>query len=196
MSNITIERAETTVVWDIRDSAHGISTQATFKPFKWASNDHEGFCVSFNGEFAGLDHCWTHPGGDIVAFLRRLNFEYAMGKLIDHSVCCLEDKRSMNDDYFDWLEETFSDNEHFVSELRSEIEPYANPTCLVSEMAEHFMDIEVGTGILFEMQDEYASAYRKYKPKTHYKYSFIYFWENIWPVFIDAVERYMKERAQ
>ena len=197
MSNITIERAGTTVVWDMRDRDHGVYTQANFRVFKHsiAGEEREGFYVSFNGEFAGLDHCWTHPGDDIVGFLRSISFDYAMGKLIDNGKSSLEDYQSMNDDYFEWLEETFEDDEDdFARELRWEIEMYSdNNNFLASSTADHIVEMATG-GVIADKADEYYEEYAKYNPKTKYKHTYVYFWDKFWPVFVDAVEEYMKGR--
>lgn len=202
MSNITIERAETTVVWDIRDSAHGVSTQATFKPFKRTGNGHEGFCISFNGEFAGLDHCWTHPGRDIVAFLRQLEFDYAMNKLLGARHEDVFDTDAMNEEYFDWMRKAFEseeDGEDFVSEAEDIVMMIGGEGEIAYETFNGYMEYIASpseSAICWEMKERYNELIDSFKNKNHYKWIYTYFWESIWPVFVDAVEVHMKERAQ
>lgn len=202
MRDVNIKRSDT-VVWDIIDPDYGILTQATFKPLP--RSDHMGFHVSFNGDYAGLDHVWTHPGDDIPAFLRRIDFEYTMNKLLGERFNDVYDVDAMNDDYFEWLNATFEDVDggwEFIEEVESVIEMYHLGNEFGARTAYEIMSVyiehvaETENSVIWDMGEYYDEVIGSFKDENRYKKTYLHFWNTIWPLYIDAVTKYLHTTDQ
>lgn len=178
---ISIKPSSNIKCWDYYDDRRGVRTTITFKNL-----GPRGIYISFDGDFAGMCHGWSAPGDDIVEFLKRVDMDYVLGKMVKPYVDLL-DISAMNEEFYKYLNNVCHELDMGAVLLMAELEFATNGRD--DELAsDHLLYCFDFSGPL-EKYEPVLDKCREYKEHFIFKWKYQYFWDNVWPAFVAEVEK-------
>ncbi|WP_339118922.1 hypothetical protein [Halomonas sp. BMC6] len=169
-------------------SRHGGTTYVTVDTFKGNSESRvNGGTIQISGDFGPWSHTWTHVGdGSFIDFLGKLNFDYAMNKLLGCDDLYVFDAEQTINGIRKTVLERRRENELTAEQAREYWDELANIDATTErEFFDSLNDISWygGRGDFVSLTSAlYDDDISQMPILTSPKGNTLYFWENLWPI--------------